>query len=557
MILKALKKNLLLLVTLFCIACAPPEGVQSNDVHHGAVTESAEQRAGIQKGDASAEAIFLDFSFQGRVLLYQDDLPREDIEQQLLYTIGQLNGDRAVGRLDQVQLEVLKSEAHPEGGIELFYQASLLVAWGDQKNYPERYTFHLPADIRLQGLEDFGAAHQKGCIDPHAHDVDHLSFWYHYRPQREGCVLDPELTTTAEATVTVSEVNSVGRYPEYDLIWEDGVLRVLAIFGRAKDDGPLEWDEGFSSYRNFFHRVRRRLSKSEVLTIEPEILWSPNPDQRSVQILATLKGGQRVRVDLLSIDQVLESGEDFDARYQALSERADLIIYNGHSGLGANIRALAEKGAWLAGQYVVVFMNGCATYSYVDDALFDAHREVNPDDPTGRRYVDVVTNAMPSYFSSMSEASFALFDGLLSFDQPRTYEHIFQGVDPQQVVLVTGEEENRFTPGGPWTAPSAVWPGLDEEMRLRRGESWSLETPILPAGRYQFQLRGSRDADLYLRVGEAPSEEVYDCRPFRVNSRERCALTLNSPAPVHLMVRGWAPFSDVRLTGVTLKDNQR
>ena len=94
-------------------------------------------------------------------------------------------------------------------------------------------------------------------------------------------------------------------------------------------------------------------------------------------------------------------------------------------------------------------------------------------------------------------------------------------------------------------------------MRLRRGESWSLETPILPAGRYQFQLRGSRDADLYLRVGEAPSEEVYDCRPFRVNSRERCALTLNSPAPVHLMVRGWAPFSDVRLTGVTLKDNQR
>ena len=62
-----------------------------------------------------------------------------------------------------------------------------------------------------------------------------------------------------------------------------------------------------------------------------------------------------------------------------------------------NIRALAAKGDWAPEQYVVVYMNGCDTYAYVDDALYAAHRDVNPDE-TGTRYVDLVTNAMPAIF---------------------------------------------------------------------------------------------------------------------------------------------------------------
>jgi hypothetical protein len=48
----------------------------------------------------------------------------------------------------------------------------------------------------------------------------------------------------------------------------------------------------------------------------------------------------------------------FDSGYETLSGRADLIVYNGHAGLGANVRALARKASWIAGQYVMVFMNG-------------------------------------------------------------------------------------------------------------------------------------------------------------------------------------------------------
>ena len=84
-------------------------------------------------------------------------------------------------------------------------------------------------------------------------------------------------------------------------------------------------------------------------------------------------------------------------RYEGLTPTADYIVYNGHSGLGQNVRDLARRGAWNTGQYAIVFMNGCDTYAYIDSALAEAHADVNPDDPDGTKYLDIVANAMPSY----------------------------------------------------------------------------------------------------------------------------------------------------------------
>jgi hypothetical protein len=115
--------------------------------------------------------------------------------------------------------------------------------------------------------------------------------------------------------------------------------------------------------------------------------------------------------------------------------------------LGANIQKLAGKGVWATGQYSVVFMNGCDTYAYVDSALADAHAAVNDDDPDGTKYLDIVANAMPSFFRSMPLATMALVEALLKRDEPKTYEEIFKDIDKSEVVLVTGEHDNVYTPG--------------------------------------------------------------------------------------------------------------
>ena len=312
----------------------------------------------------------------------------------------------------------------------------------------------------------------------------------------------------------------------------------------------------------------------------------------------------------------------------------------------------------------MLFMNGCDTFAYVDGSLAQKRAPLNPDDPSGTKYMDIVTNGMPSYFHSNARASTALVKGLMSINQPKTYESMFAELDSAQVVLVTGEEDNVFTPGMPLgsggnpnppggdlysrretgavtkdqeadyvtpdlragtyvvaiahdpaapggdadlyvkagsaptttvydcrpyesgsvetcrvtlAAPGKIhakvigyaaqsnayvltfqeiappapggWTGLNESGTVAKNEEKRFETPELPAGSYTFAITGSGDADVYVKRGTAPTTASYDCRPYKNGSAETCAVTLEAPAKVHVMVRGYAASSAFTLTG--------
>lgn len=90
---------------------------------------------------------------------------------------------------------------------------------------------------------------------------------------------------------------------------------------------------------------------------------------------------------------------------------------------------------------------------------------------------------------------------------------------------------------------------MSESKSVAKNAEERFETPKLAAGRYVFKMTGSGDADLYVRVGSAPTKTLYDCRPYKYGSKESCAVEITTPAPVHVMVRGWAASSQVTLTG--------
>ena len=195
-------------------------------------------------------------------------------------------------------------------------------------------------------------------------------------------------------------------------------------------------------------------------------------------------------------------------------------------------------------------MNGCDTYAYVDTALADAHAAVNPDDPEGTKYLDIITNAMPSFFSEMSNATVQLIRGLLKVDDPETYETMFTRIDPDEVVIVSGEHDNEFVPGGnDGEEPTENWEGMAEEGEITADEEHRFATPTLPAGTYTFELSGNGDADLYVRIGNEPTTDSFDCRPFRAGSSEQCVVEISSPTTLHVMVRGWDEFSEYGLRG--------
>ena len=512
----------------------------------GCAAESREDAESFDQDFSSREAVQLDFELDGELVTDSAYNPKAKIQDQFLYTIGQLNGERSVGRLDKLVLTNVQSQPQGDGTFRVTYHAKMPVAWGRKNAVPATYTFTLPKVVSYSGLEAFTNKYKDTCVDWSAHDVDPGSMWYYYRPKAGRCAIDPGDVLSFTAQVTTSVENTTGKYPEYHKVWEDDELRVVAIFGK-NEDGATANDAGISAYNSFVRSMRSNLGATQLETEPANVPTDPGVAHPDITFKAQLADGKKVFVTALLVDNVRTAGPAFDARYNDLSTSADLIMYNGHAGLGQNVRALANKGRFVSGKYLLLFMNGCDTFAYVDGSLAQKRAPLNPDDNAdGTKYLDIVTNAMPSYFHQNSNASTTLIKGLLSIEQPKTFEQMFTSIDTKQVVLVTGEEDNAFQPGMPiGSGGQGGGYALDETGEVARGEQDDFETPELPAGKYRVAIehdssRPGGDADLYVKVGAAPTLTSYDCRPYIGGSKEECVVTLAAPAKIHAKVVGYA-----------------
>ncbi len=76
-------------------------------------------------------------------------------------------------------------------------------------------------------------------------------------------------------------------------------------------------------------------------------------------------------------------------------------------------------------------------------------------------------------------------------------------------------------------------------------------TVVVPSGRSQLKVSiagGSGDADLYVRSGSAPTDTVYNCRPYLSGNNETCTITSPAAGTWHVRVKGYSTFSGVTLT---------
>ncbi len=77
-------------------------------------------------------------------------------------------------------------------------------------------------------------------------------------------------------------------------------------------------------------------------------------------------------------------------------------------------------------------------------------------------------------------------------------------------------------------------------------------TMVVPAGatNLTFQISGGTgDADLYVRFGSAPTDTVYDCRPFLGGNAETCSFAAPSAGTYFVRVKAYSTFSGVSLVG--------
>ncbi len=514
----------------------------------GAPSETTD---GSNQDFSSALATLLDMSFDGEVTTSQATNLTGTIRAQLLFTVGHFNAEPGVARLGKVALTNVTSTAIGGGLTRVRYHAVLPVAWGHKTGLPTSYTLTLPHRIDGAGQTAFMQKYSASCNDGEGASIMLTNYWYHYRPHASGCALDAADVTTTTAAVTVNRGNTTGRYPEYHKVWEDGALKVVAVFGKYAKLATDPYDPGISAYNEFVDTARATLG--DPTTVPANLPPSPGVAAPDVTLEKTFPDGRSVAITAILVDEVQSAPATFDKRYAELTPGADVILYDGHAGLGANVRALATKGQFFPGQYQLFFMNGCDTFAYQDDTLTRTRAALNPDDPTGTKYMDFVTNGMPAYFSSLTPDSMAIVNALLAKDTPHTYEQIFANVDSAQVVTVVGEEDNVFAPGRAMPAPVFTLPG----GVVTHAAVQSFQTPVLEPGTYEVTMTADpgypgADADMRARAGVAPDSAAYKCQSYKYNSNERCFITVPTREAIFMTVSGYSAAAaryEVRVFG--------
>jgi endonuclease I/PKD repeat protein len=77
-------------------------------------------------------------------------------------------------------------------------------------------------------------------------------------------------------------------------------------------------------------------------------------------------------------------------------------------------------------------------------------------------------------------------------------------------------------------------------------------TMVVPSGASLLSFvisGGTGDADIYVRFGSAPTTSNYDCRPYIGGNNETCNISVTQAGTYYVMVRAYATFSGVSLTG--------
>lgn len=398
----------------------------------------------------SAVNVALDGTIDGATVITDSDDPvrvEAQVREQLRYAIGQMNG--MLGGVDSTRLAITLGTGTPRSATSwtFTYDAAMTISWPRQYQVPATYTLVLPAHgdqagrqrfVQSYGNDEAGA---KRCLADDAHGVSTGSFWYYYRPFKNTCPLaraTGALIKRVPMKLALSPLNTTGKSPEYGKVWEDGKLVVTIVMSKYEEGATSVNDAGIAAYREMYASLAQTFGSPRVTSLprgaQPSASW---PEIRATY--ASSRGP--VDVAIFLVDSPASAGEGFRLAYEARTETSDVVAYNGHAGLGANIRALTGMGRYLPGQYQIFLLNGCDTFSYVDDTLLAAHQAVNPVYGPSK-YVDVITNARPSLFSEMTRATLALTKAMVG--KTKTYRTLLSELDPSQRAAVTGEEDNRW-----------------------------------------------------------------------------------------------------------------
>lgn len=377
----------------------------------------------------------------------EDGEIKEQIVEQLHYTVGHLNTWQGVGDLSRSLTKSIVISGREQVADRLWridYKASMTVSWSRSYQMPKAVELILPAstDSNLDMPHKFFQRYAVSeCLDAATHDLGMGNVWYYLRPLQQGCELGfsgrlAPLSVRFPMRFQMSDINTTGHSPEYRKFWEDGRLIVTAVFSKNVA-GQNPNDIGVIQYTNFYQLMQRSFGRPTRVSQRIPIR-GPGLDE-STLIVEFRSARGPIEIHMFLVDGMSGNGQEFDSAFGDATMHSDIVMYNGHAGLGSNVRGLARRMMVKPNQYQLFMLNGCDTFAYIDESIMQKHKEKNPESPD-YKFVDIIANSMPSQFGYNAQTAANLIQ--LAVNSGATYRQILSYFDHSQHAVVFGEEDN-------------------------------------------------------------------------------------------------------------------
>jgi hypothetical protein len=269
----------------------------------------------------------------------------------------------------------------------------------------------------------------KTCADEDSHiGLDQSVYWYLWNPDKSGCK-----ATLQDMTLTITKVTPKNptSYPEYDKLWADKELKVVALFGKLDDEGDIKNDYNWHSADEFVTWLKDAGFK--------EVSDAPlgHRFQKTV-------GELKETVDVYYPD-LFHDPTDYAhlANFQKAISEHEVVIYLGHSVLGTGS---AYDDVHYPDFYQIQFIGGCLGWEYYIRPVLAGHQ--------GWENVDAIASIVENLYTEMNPATGAFLAKLFwGFENggKASWQDIMAAINNElghEHFGVAGARENCFTPSG-------------------------------------------------------------------------------------------------------------
>ncbi|MFM8316709.1 MAG: hypothetical protein ACKOA8_20705 [Deltaproteobacteria bacterium] len=377
----------------------------------------------------------------------------EMIEAQLNYLYGSLAHAKYLGvpRGDK-EVEITGEELSGENTTRIHYnfKGTILL----QKGPRTRHTFPLPRVPTEKGIYE-PALDSNGfnrATDPHYQSFD--DYWYFWNPTRKGSGLKEGLHYDMVKAQIERIRNTERSTPEYEkLVNSDGTIAISAFFGM---DDPSHSsnairgkDLGAFGYRGF---------KKGLLAMGFQIQSLSLADKKSLlgghhfqgftleRLTKSTPAGNLEILLFFGPSGISEPSRPFHYLFKNALEHSSVMIYDGHSGLGAHldIPSIEEMEGFKIERnpkdYQIFFLNSCSSYSYYNLSYHQLKERRHP-----TKYLDVLANGLETAFDETQTSNLALIraiDQWATRGKKQTYQSLAKTMEADNLFFVSGDQDN-------------------------------------------------------------------------------------------------------------------